>query len=93
MALVKGRPNPLNLTEMRKVYRMPPNFKTIKFSDLVSMKEIEAWIYQNLDSRYCIRRISGVADDGKLTTILEIGFEDARELTMFTLGCPYLNRR
>ena len=93
MALIKGRPNPLNLVEMRKVYRMPPNFESIRFSFIEDVRKMESWIYQNLDSRYCLRKVSGIGDDGKLTTIIEVGFEDPRELTMFTLGCPYINRR
>jgi hypothetical protein len=92
MALVKGRANPLNLLALRKVYRLPPNFTKIKLTNLENIKLTELWIYQNLDGRYSFIKTTGIGNDNKLTTVYEVGFEDARELTMFTLGCPYLHR-
>ena len=93
MALLKGRVKPLNLLEIRKVNRMPPNFEKIRLTNISEMRQIESWIYQNLDSRYCLRKTTGIGQDNKLTTVIEIGFEDPREMTMFSLGCPYLHRR
>jgi hypothetical protein len=95
MALVRGKVNALALLEMRKLKRMPPNFAKITLRDLdrLDFRLIELWILQNLDSRFCIRKNTGLVDDNKMTTVYEVGFEDPKELTMFSLGCQILHNR
>jgi hypothetical protein len=95
MALVRGKVNALALLEMRKLKRMPPNFVKITLRDLdrLDFRLIELWILQNLDSRFCIRKNTGLVDDNKMTTVYEVGFEDPKELTMFSLGCQILHNR
>jgi hypothetical protein len=95
MALVRGKVNALALLGMRKLKRMPPNFAKITLRDLDhhSVKIVELWILQNLDSRFCIRKNTGLIDDNKMTTVYEVGFEEPKELTMFSLGCPTLHNR
>lgn len=91
MALVRGRVNPLNLLSMRRLKRIPPNFSKIQLKGFFDTRELDKWIYINLDSRYCIRKAT-VVDDNKLTTVIEVGIEDAKELTMLTLACPLLHK-
>jgi len=95
MALVRGKVNALALLEMRKLKRMPPNFAKITLRDLdrLDFRLIELWILQNLDSRFCISKNTGLVDDNKMTTVYEVGFEDPKELTMFSLGCQILHNR
>jgi hypothetical protein len=95
MALVRGKVNPLALLEMRKLKRMPPNFAkmTLRDVDHHTVKLVELWILQNLDSRFCIRKNTGLIDDNKMTTVFEVGFEEPKELTMFSLGCQILHNR
>jgi hypothetical protein len=95
MALVRGKVNALALLEMRKLKRMPPNFAKITLRDLdrLDFRLIELWILQNLDSRFCIRKNTGLVDDNKMTSVYEVGFEDPKELTMFSLGCQILHNR
>jgi hypothetical protein len=95
MALVRGKVNALALLEMRKLKRMPPNFAkmTLRNIDRLDFRLIELWILQNLDSRFCIRKNTGLVDDNKMTTVYEVGFEDPKELTMFSLGCQILHNR
>jgi hypothetical protein len=91
MALVRGRVNPLNVLSMRRLKRIPPNFSKIQLKGFFDLKELDKWIYINLDSRYCIRKTT-IVDENKLTTAIEVGFEDAKELTMLTLACPLLHK-
>jgi hypothetical protein len=95
MALVRGKVNALALLEMRKLKRMPPNFAkiTLKGLDHANVRSVELWILQNLDSRFCIRKNTGLIDDNKMTTVYEVGFEEPKELTMFSLGCHILHNR
>ena len=91
MGLSKGTANPLNVLNMRRLKRIPPNFTKLQLKSFFDIKELDKWIYLNLDSRYCIRK-STVVDDNKLTTAIEIGIEDGKELTMLSLACPLLHK-
>lgn len=93
MALVKGSINPLNILNMRKLDRIPPNFAklTIKIDFNTRVKELDNWIYTNLDSRYCIQKVQTVdTNSNKLVSVYEIGIEDPKELTFLSLSCPHL---
>jgi hypothetical protein len=93
MSLAKGRVNPLNVLDLRKLDRIPPNFAKIKIKEHTRIKEIDHWIYTNLDSRYCIRKVQSVDSySNKLITVYEIGVEDPKELSMLSLACPYLHK-
>jgi hypothetical protein len=91
MAISKGRVNPLNVLSMRRLDRIPPNFSKLQIKKMLDIRELDKWIYLNLDSRYCIRKCT-IVDDNKLTTAIEIGVEDAKELSMLSLACPLLHK-
>jgi hypothetical protein len=91
MGLSKGTANPLNVLNMRRLKRIPPNFTKLQLKGFFDIKELDKWIYLNLDSRYCIRKSTAV-DDNKLTTVIEVGIEDGKELTMLSLACPLLHK-
>lgn len=91
MAISKGRVNPLNVLSMRRLDRIPPNFGKLIIKRFLDIRELDKWIYLNLDSRYCIRKCS-IVDGNKLTTAIEIGVEDAKELSMLSLACPLLHK-
>ena len=91
MAISKGRVNPLNVLGARRLNRIPPNFSKLLIKKFIDARELDKWIYLNLDSRYCIRKCTFV-DDNKLTTGIEIGIEDAKELSMLSLACPLLHK-
>jgi len=93
MALVRNKVNPLNVLNLRKLKYIPPNFAkmNIPFEYIHKVKDIDRWIYNNLDSRYCIRNVQTVTDDNKLTMVTEIGVEDPKELTFLSLSCPFLH--
>ncbi len=91
MAISKGRVNPLNVLSMRRLNRIPPNFSKIVIKKFIDIRELDKWIYLNLDSRYCVRKCT-IVNDNKLSTAIEIGIEDAKELSMLSLACPILHK-
>ncbi len=91
MAISKGKVNPLNVLSMRRLNRIPPNFSKIVIKKFIDIKELDKWIYLNLDSRYCVRKCT-IVNDNKLSTAIEIGIEDAKELSMLSLACPILHK-
>ncbi len=91
MAISKGRVNPLNVLSMRRLNRIPPNFSKLIIKKFIDIKELDKWIYLNLDSRYCVRKCT-IVNDNKLSTAIEIGIEDAKELSMLSLACPILHK-
>ena len=90
MGIYKNDVNPLNVLGMRRLNRIPPNFTRFQVKKFVDMRELDKWIYLNLNSRYCVKKSTAVVDN-KLTTIIEVGIEDPKEVSMMTLACPHLN--
>ena len=90
MGIYKNDVNPLNVLGMRRLNRIPPNFTKFQIKNFIDIKELDRWIYLNLNSRYCVKKSTAVVDN-KLTTIIEVGIEDPKEVSMMTLACPYIN--
>ena len=90
MGIYKNDVNPLNVLGMRRLNRIPPNFTKFQIKTFVDIRELDRWIYLNLNSRYCVKKSTAVVDN-KLTTIIEVGIEDPKEISMMTLACPHLN--
>ena len=90
MALIRGRVNPLNVLELRRLTFIPENFARITSSRVENIGLIDRWIYDRLDSRFCVKKIYTLDQDNKMVEVLEIGIEDPKELSMFTLGCQHI---
>lgn len=90
MALVRGRVNPLNVLGLRRLSHIPPHFAKMSTAKTDKLEQLNNWIYSRLDSRYCIRKAFVLDQNKKLVEVLEIGVEDPKELSMFTLGCTHL---
>jgi hypothetical protein len=90
MGIYKNDVNPLNVLGMRRLTQIPPNFTKFQIKNFVDMRELDRWIYLNLNSRYCVKKSTAVVEN-KLTTIIEVGIEDPKEVSMMTLACPHLN--
>jgi hypothetical protein len=82
--------NPLNVFEQRKLNFIPAHFSKIILPHTIINQKINDWIYNNLNSRYCIKKQYGLNSERKFVTYIEIGIEDPREMTLFSLACPYL---
>lgn len=91
MALIRGNVNPLNVLGLRRLTHIPPHFAKMTTSKVDKFDIIENWIYTRLDSRFCMKKINKVDDDKKIVEVIEIGVEDPKELSMLSLGCPYLH--
>lgn len=91
MALARGRVNPLNVLNLRKLKHIPPHFAKMIAKNVQHIDIIDNWIYHNLDSRYCIKIAYILDHDRKLIEVCEIGVEEPKELSLLSLSCPYLN--
>lgn len=91
MSLMRGTVNPLNVLGVRKLLYIPSHFGKTHTQNLKDIQNIDDWIYSNLNSRYCIKKNHVIDDNNRITEVCEIGLEDPRELTMLSLGCPYLH--
>ena len=92
MALIRGEVNPLNVAGQRRLSFIPEHFAKMKLTGNNNVGEVDAWIYQNLDSRYAIVKNIFLDSNNKLVEIHELGVEDPKELTMLSLSCPHLNK-
>jgi hypothetical protein len=92
MSLLKGSVNPLNVLGVRRLSYMPKHFARMTINDQLNSDRIDAWVYQNLDSRYAIVKSLKIDSNNKMIEIQELGVEDAKELTILSLSCPYLDK-
>ena len=92
MSLSRGTVNPLSVLGFRKLNFIPEHFTKIKVSKNVDFKLLDHWINYNLNSRYALVKALDLDHDKKMIEILEIGIEDPKEITMLTLGCPYIHK-
>jgi len=91
MSLNRGEINPLSVLRMRRLSFIPNHFSkiVIKF-DIPNVKKLDQWIDYNLNSRYAIRKSIALNENNRIVESLEIGLEDPIEISILTLGCPYL---
>ena len=95
MRFLHDEPNPLNVLELRELNFCPKSWTTVNINAHNWMAnriidESRNWIYNNLSGRFCI--ISDVEIvNNKLEIVHKIGFEEASESTMFSLGCSVLH--
>jgi hypothetical protein len=86
--------NPLNVLDMRRLYFIPPHFSCITFIIYgwhdTTIKKIDQWVFENLNSRYCLKTIQKLDAQRAIQLKLVLGVEDSKELTMFSLKCPYI---
>jgi hypothetical protein len=92
MSLIKGSVNPLNVLGVRRLRYMPKHFARMTINNELNSDRIDAWVYQNLDSRYAIVKSLKIDSNNKMIEIQELGVEDAKELTILSLSCPYLDK-
>lgn len=90
MTLKRGIVNPLNVIQQRRLEYIPIHFEVMRTTGIHFVEKIDQWIYQNLNSRYCVVIKQGLDKNRKIIDMCEIGVEDPKELTMIGLACPYL---
>jgi hypothetical protein len=92
MSLSRGEINPLGVLKFRKLSFIPEHFTKILVDGFIDIKLLDHWISYNLNSRYAIKKNLSLDHNKKMVNMIEIGIEDPREITMLTLGCPYLHK-
>ena len=92
MALKSGKPNPLNYFNLRRIEFACPHFKytTISKFNPSLAKSLDSWIRQNLNNRYYIGQGLELDNTNTIVYNTTIGFESEKELSFFTIACPYL---
>lgn len=86
--------NPLNIIKKRKLDYLPPNFIRVQINDFDLYDDhLENWITHKLNGRYAISKIPFVDENKTLKLANFVGFEDHKEITYFTLACPYFRRK
>lgn len=93
MSLSRGEINPLGVLGLRKLSFIPEHFSKLSVDRSIDAKLLEHWISYNLNSRYAIKKRLTIDQNKKMIEVIEIGIEDPRELTMLSLGCPYLHNK
>lgn len=91
MSLKTGKVNPLNVLELRKVFFPAHHFHFTTLSKYSPSyhKQLDMWIYQNLNSRYYVGQAVSLVDN-TIVFVTKIGFEQEKELSFFKLACPLL---
>jgi hypothetical protein len=90
MSLSRGEVNPLGVLKMRQLSFIPEHFTKISVPPNIEIKLVEHWISYNLNSRFAVKKRYNINQTNKMIEVFEIGLEDPKEVTMLTLGCPYL---
>jgi len=78
-----GQCNPRNVMGLRIIDHCPPHFTVITIDQHYYTADIQNWIYENLESRFCM--ITEITEQGKK---LILGFERAAEASYFCLMLP-----
>ena len=95
MRFLHDDPNPLNVLEIRELNFCPVDWATVKLNGdkwniSRTIEECRQWIFNNLSGRFCIVNDVEIVNN-KMEIIYKIGFEEAGESTMFSLGCSVLH--
>jgi hypothetical protein len=92
MAIKNGYVNPLNVLGFRYHHCSLKHFHRITVDLSCDMPTIKRWIYTNLNGRFSVNKEVIFNKNGSISESVIIGFEDAKESTLFMLSCPYLEK-
>ena len=86
-----GQPNALNYFGIRQLNVAPPHFEYITLKQNYNLEDaITKWIMNNLKSRFFIGKKVALDKENAVSTMINLGFEDPKELSYFMLACPHL---
>ncbi len=84
------KPNPLNFFGVRTSNSPPQHFQYIFLVQKYNLeKTITKWIDDHLKGRFYVGKTITLKEDN-IIEALQVGFEQPKELSYFTLACPYL---
>tara|TARA_B110000503_G_scaffold28131_1_gene44945 strand:- start:23548 stop:23844 length:297 start_codon:yes stop_codon:yes gene_type:complete len=85
-------PNPLNFFGVRQVRTPPPHFESMTLE--MSLYNLEGtmtkWIIENLKGRFYIGDVTALDSNNQFQRAIKVAFEQPKELSYFTLACPFL---
>tara|TARA_B110000858_G_C17670961_1_gene411901 strand:+ start:409 stop:690 length:282 start_codon:yes stop_codon:yes gene_type:complete len=90
--LLKNKdPNPLNFFEIRRASIAPPYFEYIVLPTRYNLENtLVKWIEQNLKGKFYVGRAIVLNSEDSADSVTKVGFEEVKELSYFTLACPFL---
>ena len=74
------------------MYKRQLQILKLKTDHTETNEHIEKWILENLKGRYYIGRHLDVDRNGTIKNYLLVAFESPKELSIFNLSCPYIQR-
>lgn len=84
-------PNPLNFFEIRRASIAPPYFEYIVLPTRYNLENtLVKWIEQNLKGKFYVGRAIVLNSQDSADSVTKVGFEEVKELSYFTLACPFL---
>lgn len=88
MPIKNGKPNPLNLLDLRRVQFPARHFHytTVAKYNPSLLKNIDSWIYSNLNGRYYLGQALDLDHTNTLVYVTKIGFEQEKEMSFFLLS-------
>lgn len=83
--------NILNALNLRKTEFPAAHFKYIKIDKLTPtlVKNLDNWIYNNLNGRYYIGPCI-LLQENSIIYGIQIGFEIEKEISFFKIACPHM---
>ena len=91
LVLKYNQPNPLNVFGLRQLEHRPPHFTSISFDIRVSQKQINDWIWENLEGRFWVGDTYSTSENGQLVMHRTVAFEHAAEASYFSLLLDQIN--
>ena len=86
----KNTPNALDFFDVRETKSAPKHFEFCNLTPKYNMEDsIRKWIEVKCKGRFYIGKTVSLYD-GKITSMVKVGFEDPKELSFFMLACPHL---
>lgn len=88
--MIKTEPNPLNFFDIRRLSCPPEHFEYLNIPIKYNLEDAVAkWIVDHLKNRFYLGKTVALVND-EIQPVIQIGFEDPKELSYFSLACPYL---
>jgi|TARA_B110000908_G_C9894830_1_gene288380 hypothetical protein len=84
-------PTALSFFEMRRFELPAPHFEYILLPTRYNLdKSLVKWIEHNLKGCFYVGKTIAVNNSNGIENMTKVGFEEAKELSYFTLACPHL---
>jgi hypothetical protein len=85
------KPNALDFYGLRQPKDAPMHFEYISVPIQYNLENtIKRWISIHLKGRFYVGKTAIFTKNNKIEEYLQIGFEDSKELSYFSLACPHL---